>query len=282
MPPKKNQPKNETSSKSELHKVLLHNDDKTTMAFVIFVLKSVFHKSNDAATETMMEVHNSGVAVAGEYELDVAQAKVTAVKVLSKVEGCPLRCTVDGEIPEHKTKTSQSVIPKGWLMAGSEPDDYNAGFDTEIFHSGSKCAFVENAVVTPKGFGTLMQLFSPKDYLEKRLRMIMWVKSDKVEGRIQPWLRIDGPSRDALLGFDNACNRAMTGTNDWKKYDLVLDVPKETKNIAFGIIISGTGKAWIDDISFDEVGEEVPTTECNCFSPRKSSKSGPRNLDFEE
>lgn len=290
MPPKKKPSDSESSNKSELHKVLIHNDDKTTMEFVVFLLMSVFDKAQADATRIMLEVHNAGVGVAGEYTREIAEAKVIAADTLAKAKGQPLLCSIEGdELPKSKSEEKRhAVLPKGWLMSGSDPDDYIAGVDSETSHTGTRCAFVENATAATKGFGTLMQQFSPNEFLEKRLQMTMWVKTKNVKGRIQPWLRIDGPreridsSSGKLLGFDNACNRPMMGTKDWKKYELVLDVPKESRNIAFGIIIAGTGKAWIDDISFEAVGNDVDTTECSCFTPHRGKQGGPRNLNFEE
>ena len=76
-------------------KVLLHNDDYTTMDFVVMILQSVFNKDAATATEIMLNVHKQGVGVAGVYTRDVAETKVALVHELSRKHEHPLRCTME-------------------------------------------------------------------------------------------------------------------------------------------------------------------------------------------
>lgn len=78
-----------------LYKVLLHNDDYTTMDFVIMILEAVFHKSNEEATQIMLNVHNKGVGVAGIYTRDIADTKVAIVHEMARQNEYPLRCSVE-------------------------------------------------------------------------------------------------------------------------------------------------------------------------------------------
>lgn len=89
-----------TQSKTErprLFKVLLHNDHYTTMEFVVYVLQSIFHKSELQAVEIMLRVHEDGIGVAGVYPATVAETKVSKVHALAKQEGFPLRCSMEPE-----------------------------------------------------------------------------------------------------------------------------------------------------------------------------------------
>ena len=79
------------------YRVLLHNDDFTTMDFVVDVLTDFFHKTRTEATQIMLEVHRKGVGVAGVYTYDVAQTKVTQVTERARSEGMPLKCTMEPE-----------------------------------------------------------------------------------------------------------------------------------------------------------------------------------------
>lgn len=79
------------------YKVLLHNDDYTTMEFVIFILQSVFHKSLDEAEAIMMEVHKKGIGVCGVYTFEIAETKAMKVRGLAKTHGHPLECTIEEE-----------------------------------------------------------------------------------------------------------------------------------------------------------------------------------------
>ncbi len=75
--------------------VVLHNDDYTTKAFVVEVLRTVFHKSGIEATKLMLQVHRHGRGVVGTYTYDIAHTKVTRVHDMAKKREFPLRCSVE-------------------------------------------------------------------------------------------------------------------------------------------------------------------------------------------
>lgn len=83
--------------KPPLYKVLLHNDDYTTMDFVVFILETVFHKSEADAYKIMLAVHQQGVGVAGVYTYEIAEAKVSKVVELAQAQEFPLLCTMEEE-----------------------------------------------------------------------------------------------------------------------------------------------------------------------------------------
>jgi len=78
-------------------KVLLYNDDYTPMEFVVTLLEQVFGKSPAAATELMLMIHRTGMAVAGVFVLEVAETKVATVHKLAEERGYPLRAGVEKE-----------------------------------------------------------------------------------------------------------------------------------------------------------------------------------------
>lgn len=80
-----------------LYKVLLINDDYTTMEFVVQVLIHVFHKSEEEAMRIMLNVHREGVGVCGIYPFEVAETKVNAVDALARENEFPLKCTMERE-----------------------------------------------------------------------------------------------------------------------------------------------------------------------------------------
>ena len=81
----------------KLYKVLLHNDDYTTMEFVVAILESVFAKSPAEAFRVMMHVHTQGIGIAGVYPFEVAETKVDMVEERAKEAGHPLRCSLEPE-----------------------------------------------------------------------------------------------------------------------------------------------------------------------------------------
>jgi ATP-dependent Clp protease adaptor protein ClpS len=77
--------------------VLLHNDDFTTMQFVVEVLTRYFNKSATVATQIMLEVHMKGTGVAGVFTRDVAETKVEQVMAAARDAGFPLRLSIEPE-----------------------------------------------------------------------------------------------------------------------------------------------------------------------------------------
>lgn len=78
-----------------MYKVLLLNDDYTTMDFVVMVLEVVFHKDGQEATRIMMKVHQNGKGVAGVFTRDVADTKAAIVHDLAHKSECPLKCAIE-------------------------------------------------------------------------------------------------------------------------------------------------------------------------------------------
>lgn len=85
------------TDKPRLWRVLLHNDNYTTMEFVVMVLMSVFHKPEGEATRIMLDVHQKGVGRVGVYTREVAETKVARVQELAQQAEFPLLCTMEPE-----------------------------------------------------------------------------------------------------------------------------------------------------------------------------------------
>ena len=79
------------------YKVIIHNDDFTTMDFVVEVLKTVFFLSNEKAEELMLQVHHANKAVVGIYTYDIAVSKANKAINMAREKGFPLRLTVEPE-----------------------------------------------------------------------------------------------------------------------------------------------------------------------------------------
>jgi ATP-dependent Clp protease adaptor protein ClpS len=85
------------TQKPRRFKVVFHNDDYTTMEFVILVLMKFFHRSETEATAIMLSVHHKGSGVAGIYSRDVAETKVAETLTFAKQHGQPLLVTAEPE-----------------------------------------------------------------------------------------------------------------------------------------------------------------------------------------
>lgn len=171
-----------------------------------------------------------------------------------------------------------AAAPKGWFPAGSHPKEYEMTVDRAVTHSGKASASLKSTAEKTGGFGTLMQTFKADTFHGKRVRLSGHVRAKDVADWAGLWMRVDGPGNQ-MLAFDNMQERAVKGTRDWQKYEIVLDVSADALEISFGLLLSGKGEVWMDDLAFEVVGKEVPTTG-GTLSQR--APKGPKNLDFEQ
>ena len=81
----------------KMFKVLLHNDDYTSMDFVVEVLVGIFHKTHAQAEQIMLEIHQKGQGLCGVYSFEIAQTKAMQVKQQAKQQEFPLLATIEEE-----------------------------------------------------------------------------------------------------------------------------------------------------------------------------------------
>lgn len=77
------------------YRIFLHNDDYTTMDFVINILRFIFHKNSQDAAEITMKIHTRGIGECGVYTREIAETKVCQVRQEARQAGFPLRCTME-------------------------------------------------------------------------------------------------------------------------------------------------------------------------------------------
>ena len=163
----------------------------------------------------------------------------------------------------------------GWIKAGTHPNDYEMGVDPQTAFTGASSGFIRSAKAGSDTFGTYMQSMAAAEYRGKRVRMTAYVKTENVKGMAGVWLRVDAGIKP--VAFDNMMNRPLSQTNPWTPVSIVLDVDPQATVLAFGILLAGQGSAWIDDVSFEAVGNDVPITDML----KVGAGTAPRNLDFE-
>jgi hypothetical protein len=148
--------------------------------------------------------------------------------------------------------------PEGWHAAGSQREAYKIGIDIVRVHGGKQSGFIQSIAAVEDGkFGTLMQNIKADQYRGKTVKLSTFVKTSQAERGAWVWLRIDD-AKSSLL--DNMQDRLVKGTTDWHRYELVLPVSITAVGIAFGVGLSGSGQAWIDDVTLETVSTETPRT----------------------
>jgi hypothetical protein len=149
----------------------------------------------------------------------------------------------------------------GWFVTQSAPNLYEADVDTSSPCEGTRSAFLRSRTEAPTGYGTFMQAFGAREFRGKRLRFSATVRVKGVDGWAGLWMRVEGTDPKQPLGFDNMQSRSLAGTRGCKRYDVVLDVPMEATTIMAGLLLSGTGQAWLDGVRFEVVDRSVPVTD---------------------
>lgn len=173
---------------------------------------------------------------------------------------------------------TSSRDPYGWMLSGTHPSDYEMGIDFSITHHGKASGYLRSQADNVGGFATMMQVFKAHHYRGQRLQFTGFLKTEQVDSMCGLWMRVDGKDQE-ILQFDNMSNRPVSGSTDWTRYHIVLDVPKDSEAISFGVLLNGKGKVWIDSLQFEAVSDQVPTTN---MEEDVQIPEHPVNLSFEQ
>lgn len=168
----------------------------------------------------------------------------------------------------------------GWSKTGSMPSSYKTGLDLNIFKTGHKSAFIESQEYNIDGFVTIAQACNARSFQGTRIKITSYIKSENLTDWAGMWLRIDSKSGEEVLGFDNMQDRPVVGTSDWTKYQIIMNVPIGSGSLKYGVLMSGTGKIWFDNVSL----EILDNLTSNSLTDTTASEypERPVNLDFEE
>jgi C-terminal processing protease CtpA/Prc len=155
-------------------------------------------------------------------------------------------------------------VPPGWFLPPvSSQGGYTAGLTDENPKSGALCVVMKSAAAAmPRGFGNLMQICDASGVRGRRVRFRAAVRAEVMgfTNQAQLWLRVD--RRGQRMGFfDNMDDRPIVSSR-WNYYDIIGDIDEDAETINLGLMLIGNGKVWLDDVSFEIVGEaERPVVE---------------------
>lgn len=213
------------------------------------------------------------------YQFESQEAFTRAFKSVYQLPPGRYRTTIKDIVIGGVEVSDKSKI-KGWILTGTVPDEYQMSLDNNVFHMGSKAATIKYIADKPyaEGYGTIMQQISTKNYVGKRMRFSGFIKTEGVKGWCGLWMRIDN-SLGTTLKLDNMQNRAINGTTEWNYYSCVLDIPNDGAIINIGVLLAGEGQIWFDNVDFQEVDHNTPTTD---FTPEVIYSDILLNPSFEE
>ncbi|PYU68906.1 MAG: peptidase S41 [Acidobacteria bacterium] len=141
-------------------------------------------------------------------------------------------------------------MPGGW--GGGPPGTVFA--DDKVVHGGRWSARIERNTDSPSNFSTITKSI-PMDFLGKMIELRGFLRTEDVSDFVGLWMREDGES--PALAFDNMQSRQLKGTTAWTEYSVTLPVHPEARQLFFGVLVSGTGKAWADDLQLLVDGKPV-------------------------
>ena len=143
---------------------------------------------------------------------------------------------------------------------GADPAGWGGGpvgtifADNRTVHSGQWSARIERTPQSPSGFSSLTAII-PMDFSGKTIELHGFLRLEGVGQFVGLWMREDGDT--PALAFDNMQTREVKGTADWREYSIVLPLVPAAKQLYFGFLLSGTGKAWVDDMRLLVDGKPV-------------------------
>ncbi len=145
---------------------------------------------------------------------------------------------------------SGNTTPGGWFGNPSG----TVFMDDKIVHSGQWSVRIERNAQSASEFSVIGRTISWQ-FSGKSIEMRGFLRTEDVTGNAGLWMRQDNDRE--MLALENMSSQQLKGTHDWAEYKITLPVQGETKSLIFGFLMSGTGKAWADDLQILVDGKPV-------------------------
>jgi C-terminal processing protease CtpA/Prc len=140
--------------------------------------------------------------------------------------------------------------PPGWFAPPG-----TAVIDDKVFHGGAASVRIERRANSDGQFSGISYVL-PIDFRAETIELRGYLRSSEVTGGvIAMWLRVDGQA--GSLGFNTTQGQGVTGTTDWTEYRLSLLIKPEARRLAFGVLVTGPGTLWADDLQLLADGKPV-------------------------
>ena len=140
--------------------------------------------------------------------------------------------------------------PGGW--GGGPPD--TIAVDEKVVHGGKRSVRIERHEGASQQFSTVTKML-PIDFAGKSIELRGFLRMDSVVGNTGLWMREDGEGQ--TQAFDNMQQRQLHGTADWTEYSIVLPLRPQARQLFIGVLLSGTGTTWADDLQLLVDGKPI-------------------------
>ena len=146
-------------------------------------------------------------------------------------------------------ETTENNSPALWKLMGNNSAKVFSDFNEK--QQGKASAVIESEGT--EGFRAIMYTL-PNNYAGRKITLSGYLKTENVtDGFAGLWMRIDPE-----VAFNNMQNVGLKGTNDWKKYEVTLNMsPENTQQIVIGALLSGKGKIWVDNLKVSIDGKDI-------------------------
>jgi hypothetical protein len=148
------------------------------------------------------------------------------------------------------------------FFSGSDKQNgYKISVDRDTVFRGKPALFIQSGKPDQSSqdfYAAPYQEFKATDYRGKRIEFAAYVRTRDVKGTAGLWFKAN--HNDDVVAFDDMDERALVGSNDWKKYAVVVNVPQNADAITIGVYLTGGGTVWFSGLSVLPVGDDVPLT----------------------
>jgi erythromycin esterase len=148
-------------------------------------------------------------------------------------------------------ETSSGGVPTGWNLSGA---DFQFTLDTSTSTDGAQSLRIASLTGASTQFGYAVETLTAGPAIGNTLHLSGYIRTQTVNGYASLWANAFDAQGDELA-FQNLGSAAPTGTKGWQSYDLYLPVPAGATTVNYGVLLSGTGTAWFDNLSIDVGGQ---------------------------
>jgi len=199
--------------------------------------------------------------------MDIKRMKFIVFTLLFILSTCCLATSTKLNLDFEKI---EGTIPKGWSNFG-DATNYIQSLDKKVFQNGKHSVSLEFTGDKPDFRAWSYTI--PAKYQGHKITLKGFIKTENVsDGWAGLWMRID-----PKVSYNNMKDNGLSGTTDWKKYEITLDLkPSSAKNIVIGGLLSGKGKMWIDNLELFIDGQPLAD------APLKKAPLASKDVEFDK